>query len=166
MSHVRVQVSPCAVYPLSLLFTKSLQLLLLHVSSFGDGSRGGSGGGGVPDSILLGEAVVDEEDDGGGGGGFDQARELIMGTLAASMAKGVKQWEQKGPEQRDAAVRWVGTCAESCRDVAEGVSVSFRPTEGRPKVLLIVLYGPAAVFRHRRDGKFQVSNADVGYVSM
>ena len=127
-----------------------------HVSLFADssGDAAGAGGGGLPVSILLDEVVVGEEDDGGGGGGFDQAPELIMGTLAASMAKGVEQGEEKGLEERDAGIRW-----EHAPRVAEMLLKVYRfrfaPKEGRPHVLLIVLYGPAAVFRHRRMSSFK-----------
>lgn len=50
---------------------------------------------------------------------------LVMGNMAASLAKGVEQWAEKGPEQKDAAVRWVGTCCVVELLLPQGIGVVF-----------------------------------------
>ena len=101
----------------------------LGVSAFGSGGGGGGGGGGVvPGSIVVdtavagavelsrreGDAPAPDKDGGGERSGFDKIGELIMGNVGSSLEEGVGQWGGMGPEERDAAVRWVETCAESC----------------------------------------------------
>jgi len=53
--------------------------------------------------------------DGRGSGGFGRGpKKLVMGNMGASMVKGVERWADKGPEEKDAAVRWVGNL---CREL-------------------------------------------------
>lgn len=66
-------------------------------------------------SIDDSSVAADLGGGGGGGGGFDRIpKKLVMGNMGASLVKGVERWAEKDPEEKDAAVRWVGNL---CREL-------------------------------------------------